>query len=776
MTETIGNTIIVTPDFDKASRFTRILKNGEIVSQSDTMNSSSAFNAVKLFNNDNVNSAWFCNLKGGKSISEASRENIPFKQDPYIKVSPYHSNYQGGSPEDTSKYYTTVTDNGSFPGSWAQITFPDNIELGNCTIQVLQQNYNQASQREVPKRVILCGSQDGPNVTDSQKRWDLVADYDFGTKYCTTIEFEYYGRYGKEFFTLEINGVLYSTYKCMKGAANAKKVSIPISGLETCRIQFLNKRDFSLKTDPYIKITYFTVRTGDEEPKDLRDMWVHETYNYGNPAANPPVPSSNAQWNPIDGEFKWEDGYKLMASVPGKKGDPMYEPILLSKFAHRFLKTYKSVRLVVNQLYGGAKFNIATWNIMGNRIGARKAKPIIEGFGLPRPIIDNSIYNGINTSTPMIKGIEYNKPIEGFENAQEIVEEEEEVVEGFENGKKGALDYERSVVKKLDNFNKAYAHYIHCNGLHLKESERSVHTIQNPYGRCVPHRDYHRKIIKMVLEFTVGPSDTDATNQFISMRVLGRTHLGDGKYSEEQGIGSQAFTEGLKGVSFPKGSTYLKVFEDTRTPEGTGRDGLLGLGAFQGQITGVEVSFGLSKLGPVFFRVTLYDSRGPSSPQDVLSQDGNTVVGTIQPVKLDLIRLGSKTSETVVEEFADNRNTSLRVGADKPLNFYTDGISSLSQMREDLEKEIDILIAESNSLSNTKTLVDYFNTHYSQDNNIKYLTDLRSNLDEKLREIYMLDGTNSANSKLTYDGTMFSGILWSAVTASILYYTLFEME
>ena len=40
----------------------------------------------------------------------------------------------------------------------------------------------------------------------------------------------------------------------------------------------------------------------------------------------------------------------------------------------------------------------------------------------------------------------------------------------------------------------------------------------------------------------------------------------------------------------------------------------------------------------------------------------------------------------------------------------------------------------------------------------------------------MLDGTNSANSKLTYDGTMFSGILWSAVTASILYYTLFEME
>ena len=319
MTETIGNTIIVTPDFDKASRFTRILKNGEIVSQSDTMNSSSAFNAVKLFNNDIVNSAWFCNIKGGKSINEANRENIPFKQDPYIQVSPYHSNYQGGNPEDTSRYYTTVTDSGSFPGSWAQITFKDNIELGNCTIQVLQQNYNQASQREVPKRVLLCGSQDGANVSDTQTRWDLIADYDFGTKYCTTIEFEYYGHYGKEFFTLEINGALYSTYKCMKGPANAKKVSIPISGLETCRIQFLNKRDFSLKTDPYIKITYFTVRTGDEEPINLRDMWVHETYNYGNPAADPPVAASNTQWNPIDGKFKWEDGYKLMASVPGKK-------------------------------------------------------------------------------------------------------------------------------------------------------------------------------------------------------------------------------------------------------------------------------------------------------------------------------------------------------------------------------------------------------------------------------------------------------------------------
>ena len=82
----------------------------------------------------------------------------------------------------------------------------------------------------------------------------------------------------------------------------------------------------------------------------------------------------------------------------------------------------------------------------------------------------------------------------------------------------------------------------------------------------------------------------------------------------------------------------------------------------------------------------------------------------------------------------------------------------------------------SSSITKKQTLDEYRNAHTAQEGLIERFKELRYELDAKMREIYKLKGTNAANAELSYNGTMFSGMLWTALTASILYYTFFEMD
>jgi len=148
--QTVNTLIDVNPDFGTLSQKTRLLKGGEVMSQSDYFHDDYAFNAVKLFDKKKA-TFWHCNVAGGKNYNLSDRENHAFKHDPYIKSNLYTSVYQGGGTPST-KYSTIIADGPVISGSWAQITFPRIAFPSDMYFQIRNNNYNVNAQREMIKK------------------------------------------------------------------------------------------------------------------------------------------------------------------------------------------------------------------------------------------------------------------------------------------------------------------------------------------------------------------------------------------------------------------------------------------------------------------------------------------------------------------------------------------------------------------------------------------------------------------------------------------------
>tara|TARA_B100000900_G_scaffold413020_1_gene436028 strand:- start:1022 stop:3427 length:2406 start_codon:yes stop_codon:yes gene_type:complete len=798
--QTVNTLIDANPDFGTLSQKIRLLKGGEVMSQSDYFHDDYAFNAVKLFDKS-LETFWHCNVKGGKNYNLSDKENHAFKQDPYVRSSPYISVYQGGGTA-TTKYSTPITGGGSVAGSWAQITFPKQAFPGDMYIQIRKNNYNTNAQREMIKKVTFCCSDNDQDTPDSLKVWKHLATYDFGPRYATKIEFRFKGVYGFEYFNIEINGKVFSSYTAKKTESSE---TIYIGGLDSLKIVFVNKKSFRQTggaIPPAIMFSRFSVNN-----KEMRDFIQHETRRENR--------------RPVGGILKAAEGYDLVAAFPGDAEKPMFMPIKLDagqfKYDARNSGT-RTIRMIVEELYGGTKFNIANWNIMGT-LGpvavdtSNPGEPVSsfykgsEGFTnaliQPRQQIDNSIFNGIFTNTPDITGMSLTnepfksiKPLKKIEN--KVVKSDSQinkgikkrfnskiknryVKEGFIGASEGTsgtetvppdvISMEKEVIRLINKFNDEYALYIHCNGLHLDDSNRKIKSSENGEGKCWPQQDFYRIIQKIVIRFKVANNVNSGTNSWEFLTFLGT------KFGETDGDGTVAepFTQQFKDVFFSPPSAnetgeYSITIENSYE-DGTGEleqpeigGALHGLHEFNGTINGVKFGFGSTKLELNELQITIFDQRGGNntSSYDLINIKAD---GGSEAVLEQFQNVGSATGAPSNVSFDIPTNT---------LSFYNKGLDKLKSTYEELTNMLNEMTSA--SITNKKNLAEYTGDAETLSNAIKQFKDIRYNMDMKLRELYYLDGTNSANAKLTYGGTMLSGMLWTALTASVLYYTFYEMD
>ena len=810
------NTLIdANPDFKDLSETTRLLKGGEVISQSDFFHQDFAFNAVKMFDKS-LDTFWHCQVKNGKNKNLSDGENYKYTQDPYVLANSYTSVYQGGGSAST-KYLTPVLGGEAISGSWCQITFPAPAFPSDMSIQVRKNNYNTTSQREIPKKVSIVCSDDDQDVPDNLKTWKFLATYDYGTTYTTKIDFAFSGIYGFEYFNIIINGKTFSSYTAKK---IEQQETIYISGLDTLKIEFVNKKSFPQTAGsqkPGILLSKFNVNG-----KEMRDFIQHET--------------RRERAKPVNGMLRWGAGYDLVAAFPGDADSAMYKPLPMPGQDHKYdaaTKGCRTIRLIVQELYGGTKFNIAKWNILGTlgqvpgipQSGGSSyfAGPIEpQGFTNMLPTIDNSIFNGIYTNSPDIKGIPLSNMITNTENfnndglnlfenfANKKTPKNKKVSppsqinsaikrrhkqrpsgkyvrEGFTESNEGspntdvttaqdAITMEKNIVSYINQFNAEYAKYIHCNGLHLADDKRSIKkTAEDTEGKCWPKTDFHRLITKIVIKMNVAENTNSGTNQFQSFTFLG---IKEGDESAGEVAIAENFTKEVDGVIFsPKSAEHsgehiitLKNEYDENTGELENADeggGLHGLHEFSGKITGMRFSFGTSKLELNALQVVFYDQRGIGENVASYNFINKKAEGDSSQVIPEFKDTGSATGAASSVAFDIQGNH---------LSFYKNGLVALTSISTTLQNELNNLIRARNSITKTKNLEEYNADATLLSTNIKEFKKIRDRMDMQLRELYYLDGTNSANSHLTYTGTMMTGMLWTALTASILYYTFYELD
>jgi len=807
------NTLIdANPDFKHLSDTVRLLKGGEVISQSDFFHQDFAFNAVKLFDKS-LATFWHCQVKDGKNMNIADRENYKYVQDPYVLANSYTSVYQGGGHAST-KYLTPVLGGEAISGSWCQITFPTPAFPSDMSIQVRNNNYNTSSQREIPKKVSIVCSDDDQDTPDNLKTWKFLATYDFGTAYTTKIEFSFSGIYGFEYFNIIINGQTFSSYTAKK---IEQEETIYVSGLDSLKIEFVNKKSFPQTAGsqkPGILFSKFNVNN-----KEMRDFIQHET--------------RRERAKPKNGMLRWGAGYDLVAAFPGDAEKAMYKPIPLPGNVHKYDVSSvgcRTIRMIVEELYGGSKFNIAKWNILGT-VGK---VPTIDGGGTSffqgpiepqgftnmRPTIDNSMFNGIYTNSPDIQGIHLSNMITNTENfnndglnlfesfanikkpkAKKVISPPSQINsaikrrhkqrpsgkyirEGFEEPlpsqdpvtAQDAITMEKNIVSYINQFNAEYAKYIHCNGLHINDNKRSIKkSADDTEGTCWPKTDYHRLITKVVIKMNVAESSSSGTDQWQGFTFKG---IKEGDEGAGEVAIAKNFTKQVDGVVFaPKSGNHSGEHIITLAneyDENTGEllesengGGLHGLHEFAGKITAMTFAFGSSKLELNALQVTFYDQRG----------SGDNVVA------YDFINKKAEGgSDDILPEFKDTGSaigSAANVAFDivgNQLSFYKNGLVALTSISTTLQNELSNLDNISNSLTKTKNLEQYNADATLLSTNIKEFKKIRDRMDMQLRELYFLDGTNSANSHLSYTGTMMSGMLWTALTASVLYYTFYELD
>lgn len=75
--------------------------------------------------------------------------------------------------------------------------------------------------------------------------------------------------------------------------------------------------------------------------------------------------------------------------------------------------------------------------------------------------------------------------------------------------------------------------------------------------------------------------------------------------------------------------------------------------------------------------------------------------------------------------------------------------------------------------------LDTFSNIENFDDNIdskyKKINLMRNELDTKLRELYKLDNSIAFEEKVRFDTTMYTGLLWTVLATSLVYYTFVHM-
>lgn len=712
------------PNFEKKSKNTSIIKGGSIISCSDFFHQHKDFNAAKLFDLNN-RTFWHCQVKGGKYLNK-SQEDISFTQNPYKQVTTYKSVYVGGKKDDqrpsSMQFFSTNVDNiGNINGSWAQITYPKPIVPTSMFIQV-RPKYDYLQQQEVPRKVSIVASNDGGNVPDGQKSFTLLYRNNdgFGNKYARKIMFSFKsmlekpyqdlkGNFKFENFSLFINGKLYSTYICSNVI---QEVEIYVGGIETMKVLFNNKKNFPDSVNPGIHFTDFSV-----DGINIIDFFKHET--------------GDSRMNPKDGKFVFPEGYDLDSAFPGDSNSDWAKPIPINVEEFESIQQgvpFRTYRLIVEELYGGSKFNLSYWGLTGDRV-------INEGF-MNSNIITNNIFNTIKTNIPQIKGVNL---LEGYRNKKEF-----NVIEPFN----GDLDTgyimvkEEELVSEINLFNEAYAKYVKCNGTHISDSQRESGSVP----ACNPEIDYHRTIKRVEIIVTVASNgSTPGGNSWESFSFYG---IPDGSTSVEQIGYPYTFVDGQ---AFNRGETSTLIMSN----EVSAPQSLNGLDAFSGELKYMAFSFGSSSLQFYELIVNITDNRGVK--QNFINQ------------KADI--LGNS-----LDDFENNHSSIVNVGADNNLKYYTNGIGNLQTRYDLIMSLMSDIIQSKSSLKDTIDLTEFETNHNTLKNNISEFNKLRDDLDMKLRELYMIEGSTSATKKLQYDATMFSGILWTVLATSVLYYTLYELD
>jgi len=99
-------------------------------------------------------------------------------------------------------------------------------------------------------------------------------------------------------------------------------------------------------------------------------------------------------------------------------------------------------------------------------------------------------------------------------------------------------------------------------------------------------------------------------------------------------------------------------------------------------------------------------------------------------------------------------------------------ISKLQTLQRSINADIDSINNIINDKKTTGLKVADYNKNYSQIlNNEEDVKKMRSELDMKMKEVYKIQDTIVNDSSLQYDSVMYTGVLFSILATSILYYT-----
>jgi hypothetical protein len=717
MVQTYNNDTNVSGYYNKKyiSREKNNLVSGQTVSQSDFLNSDSRHNAVKLFDK-NINTSWKSQIKGGTYLDDINRRQ-KFKRNLYSKISTYHSIYS--TPEidktnDSTYSLTKLNNDKGIHGSWAQVTYSRPLIAGSMYIQMEDRGDSYIEQMQTVKKLSIVASNQGDEIPDRDKKFDLITEIDYDKKYAQKFSFKVSSKSGGisklgkttiESFNVIANGQILETIKCIPGREVERTYYLSSVGLEDkgIIIDYLNASDFKNITNfsgiPGLHFSEFT----------LNDKPVLSYFKHGR----------NSNKDPIDGSFTKGGPYELQITSASNKLHKEKLPIPYNNFIIKE-KPYVTYRLIIQELYGGKNFRINDWGITGKNVNIKNPD---EGFynrkTSEKQISNARILNSIYTNTPKIAGVSL---IEGYQGTSEL------------------MDREESIIDLVNRFNEEYATYIRCNGLHLKDSER-----QN----CVPSVNFYRlpRIIK--IEFTVAQNLNSGSNAWNSFSFIG---IPDGSTTNQPQIIGTPFNY-TSGMTFESGSNHTIQLEYNQN---NNKNELNGLEQFAGEFTGMELSFGDSKLEFFSFKVTIIDNRG--KPYTFIDSVSNQLGQLISGNNWD-----------------DNRNDITAITGNS-IHFYNNGLDQITSLHSQLRTELDSMTSYTSELNNAINLSSYESNHNSLKNSIKDFKELRYDLDTKLREIYMIEGSTSGLKKLQYDGTMFSGALWTVLATTILYYTLYELD
>ena len=121
-------------------------------------------------------------------------------------------------------------------------------------------------------------------------------------------------------------------------------------------------------------------------------------------------------------------------------------------------------------------------------------------------------------------------------------------------------------------------------------------------------------------------------------------------------------------------------------------------------------------------------------------------------------------------------------------NIYSGSLNLLKKMKNSYANdyyEEDIKLINRDNPGGTATKMPSFNRKlsepFSTHNNIDIdkknedILKLRAELDQKLQELYYTNNSLSSEHKVSYDTTMYTGILWTILATSVLYYVFVKL-